>query len=165
MVFLGRWILMDPKAAEQLVELVDLACVVIILERAEQRRFAEPSRTQEEQMVFVRVLDARYEGRLVDVKIPLLANLDEVAIGVGNLHGSIARTTDDNTCQRGPVKFVEHPKASRLDDMSSRSNQRAHAGAFSLGSRSASPLTRLFSENDCVARDARVRKSRSFQAI
>lgn len=106
MVFLGSWILVDPKTAEEFVEFVGLAFVVIIFERTEQRGFAEPSWTQEEQMVLVRVLDPGNEGRLVDVKIPFLTNLDEVAIGVGNFHGSVARTTHDNKRQCVPAKFV-----------------------------------------------------------
>ena len=83
--------LVDPQAAEKLVEASGLVDVVIQLEGADQGGLAKPPRAQKDDVLLACRFDVRQKGRLVDVEIILRTDRGKIAGGVGNLHGVVRR--------------------------------------------------------------------------
>src|SRR5262249_50209192 len=90
-VALWRRVLVDPETAEESVELIGTPHVIVMLQHAEEQRFAHSSRAQEDEITKAGggALKNGQEGRLVDVEVPFAANLAEVGQSVRDLHGCL----------------------------------------------------------------------------
>ena len=90
---LGGGVIVNPEAAEELVELGGTMEVVVVLQHAEQRRLAEAAGTQEDQVSkpCLGALELGEKGSLVRVEVATTPDVGEVGGAVGDSHAGLER--------------------------------------------------------------------------